>query len=307
MRIAAIQSAPVFLDPEATTNKALELMRHAATSGGAQLCAFGETYLSGYPVWLASTGGAAFDDPGQKAAYAAYVRGAVRADGPELAAIAEAAKELGLFTYMGFIEKATTGTSVYASLAAIHPDDGIVSIHRKLRPTHEERLVWAQGDGHGLQVHDWNGFRVGGLNCWENWMPLARYSLYAQGEQLHVATWPASPGITRDISRFVAREGRVYCLSVGSVLTADDIPTSFPLRSQLLATGDRFLTGESMIVAPDGTTLVGPVENIETIVYADLDRDLVVQERQNFDPAGHYSRPDVFRVMVNKARQEPID
>jgi len=306
MRVAAIQAAPVFLDSQKTTDKILSLMADAA-AGGAELCAFGETFLSGYPFWLSSTGGAQFDNPEQKAAYAAYVRASVSVDGPELAAIAAAANEHGMFAYLGFIERSTSGTSVYASLAAINPDDGIVSVHRKLRPTYEERLVWAAGDGAGLQVHDWRGFRVGGLNCWENWMPLARYSLYAQGEQLHIAAWPGSPGITRDITRFVAREGRVYCVSVGGVLTANDIPDSFPLKEAALQEGSSYLSGGSMVVAPDGEVLAGPVADEETIVYADLDMNLVLEERQNFDPAGHYGRPDVFRVMVNRSRQEPLD
>ena len=305
MRVAAIQAAPVFLDSEATTDKMLGLIAEAS-NGGAELCAFGETFLSGYPFWLSSTGGASFDNPKQKAAYAAYVRASVLADGPELAAIAAAAKEHGVFSYVGFIERATTGASVYASLAAIHPDDGIVSVHRKLQPTYEERLVWAAGDAEGLQVHEWNGIKVGGLNCWENWMPLARYSMYAQGEQLHVATWPASPGNTKDITRFVAREGRVYCLSAGAVLTIDDIPPDFPLREEVLEFGPQFLAGESMIVAPDGTVLAGPVSDEETIVYADIDVNVVLEERQNFDPAGHYGRTDVFRLLVNRAQPEPL-
>ena len=138
-------------------------------------------------------------------------------------------------------------------------------------------------------------------------MPLARYSLYAQGEQLHIAAWPGSPGITRDITRFVAREGRVYCVSVGGVLTANDIPDSFPLKEAALQEGSSYLSGGSMVVAPDGEVLAGPVADEETIVYADLDMNLVLEERQNFDPAGHYGRPDVFRVMVNRSRQEPLD
>ena len=212
-----------------------------------------------------------------------------------------------MFVYVGFIEKSTSGTSVYASLAAIHPNAGVVSIHRKLRPTYEERLVWAAGDGAGLGVHDWKGFRVGGLNCWENWMPLARYSLYAQGETLHIASWPPSPGITKDITRFIAREGRVYCLSAGSVLATADIPSDFPLRDEVAARGDSVLVGESMLVAPNGEVVFGPATEEETIVYGDIDVDVVLEERQNFDPAGHYGRPDVFRLMVNRARQEPIE
>ena len=305
MRIAAIQASPVFLDSAATTDKALELIADAA-SGGAELCAFGETFLSGYPAWVSLTDGARFNDARQKEAYAAYVAASVTADGPELQALAAAAAEHGVFVYMGFIERATSGTSVYASLAAIHPDEGVVSVHRKLRPTYEERLVWAAGDGAGLQVHDWRGFRVGGLNCWENWIPLARHSLYGQGETVHVAAWPGSPALTRDITRFIAQEGRVYCISAGNVMTIDDIPEAFPLRDDIANSGP-FASGGSMIVAPNGEVLGGPIADEETILYGDLDLTLLRGERQNFDPAGHYGRPDVFRLMVNRARQEPLD
>ncbi len=305
MRIAAVQAAPIFLDSQATTDKAVGLIK-AAAAGGAELCAFGETFLSGYPFWVSLTDGARFNDARQKEAYAAYVAASVTSDGPEFDALAAAAAENGIFVYMGFIERAASGTSVYASLAAIHPDDGVVSAHRKLRPTYEERLVWAPGDGAGLRVHDWRGFRVGGLNCWENWMPLARHSLYAKGENVHVAAWPGSPSLTRDITRFIAREGRVYCMSAGNVMTAEDIPASFPLRADV-ADGGPFASGGSMIVAPTGEVLGGPIADEATILFGDLDLGLLRGERQNFDPAGHYGRPDVFRMMVNRARQEPLD
>ncbi|MFQ5968023.1 MAG: carbon-nitrogen hydrolase family protein [Acidimicrobiia bacterium] len=304
MRVAGIQAAPVFCDPQRTTDKVLTLMKEAS-SGGAELCVFPETFLAGYPFWLSRTGGARFNDPEQKAAYAAYVRGAVAPDGPEIEAVVAAAAELGVFTYLGFVELSASGGSVYASLAAVHPERGVVSIHRKLRPTYEERLVWSSGDGHGLAVHDWGGFRVGGLNCWENWMPLARHSLYAQGEQVHIATWPGSPWLTRDITRFIALEGRVYVISTGGVLSASDIPSGFPLKDKL-GTADRFMTGGTCIVGPDGKGIAGPVKGDETIVYADLDVDAVLAERQNFDPAGHYFRPDVFNVTVDTDRQEPL-
>ena len=305
MRVAAIQAASVFCDAEATTHKTLDLLKEAA-AGGAELCVFPETFLSGYPVWLSRTGGARFDDSEQKAAYATYVESSVEPAGPELAAISAAAAELGIFVYLGFVERSTSRGSVYASLAAIHPDRGIVSIHRKMRPTHEERLVWSAGDGNGLVVHDWGGFRLGGLNCWENWMPLARFSLYAQGEQVHGATWPGSPALTRDISRFVALEGRVYVISAGGVLTASDIPVSFPLREKLVESGDRYLSGGTYIVGPDGKGVAGPEENEETILYADLVLRRVLEERQTFDPAGHYQRRDVFDLRIDRTRQEPL-
>lgn len=306
MKIAAIQAAPVYLDKHATTEKALSLMREAAVKG-AELCAFPETFLSGYPVWPDLTGGAKWNDAKQKEAYAAYLAGSVAADGPELSAVATQARECGMFTYLGFIERSASGGSVYCALAAIHPEQGIVSVHRKLMPTYHERMVWSQGDGHGLRVHDWNGVRVGGLNCWENWMPLARYAMYAQGEHLHISTWPGSPWLTRDITRFIAMEGRVYSMAVGGVLRAGDIPDAFPLKNELLDARDRYLSGGAMIVAPDGQTVEGPVKDEETILYADIDPAKVLAERQNFDPAGHYARQDVFDLKINRRRLDPLN
>ena len=301
MKVAAIQAAPVFLDRTATLEKVLALMDEAAAKG-AELCAFPETFLSGYPVWVDLCDGAKWNDDKQKAAYAAYVASAVDGDGPELQAVAKKVKDLGLFTYLGMVERAASGGSVYCSLGAFDPEKGLVSLHRKLMPTHAERMVWSQGDGHGLRVHDYAGFMIGGLNCWENWMPLARYAMYSQGEQLHIATWPGSPWLTKDITRFIALEGRVYVLSVGGVLTANDIPDTFPLKKELLDIRDRYLSGGTTIVAPDGSTLEGPAKNDECILYADLDLNTVLAERQNFDPAGHYARPDVFRLEIQSER-----
>ncbi|MBW2617477.1 MAG: carbon-nitrogen hydrolase family protein [Deltaproteobacteria bacterium] len=305
MKVAAIQAASVFLDRKATTDKALRLMREAA-SEGAQLCAFPEAFVSGYPVWIGLTDGARFNNSLQKEAFSQYLEGSVRADGPELKAVAEEAKKLGLFTYLGVLERSSSGSTIYCSLAAIHPDKGIVSIHRKLMPTFDERLVWGTGDGHGLKVHQWGDFKVGGLNCWENWMPLARYTLYAQGENLHVATWPGAEWLTRDITRFIALEGRMYVVSAGGVLTEKDIPDWFSLKEAMLSQTERFLEGGTFIVGPDGKGIAGPIKGEETIVYADIDMGRVREERQNFDPAGHYNRPDVFSLTVSRERLEAV-
>lgn len=306
MRVAAIQAAPVFLDPSATTAKMIGLMEEAAANG-AELCAFPEAFLSGYPIWLGTTAATGWGDPGQQAAYAAFLESAVRADGEEFAAIAEAGRRLGLFAYVGFNERSASGGSVYCSLAAVHPERGVVSVHRKLAATFHERLIWAPGDGQGLQVHEWHGCRVGGLNCWENWMPLARHTLYAQGEEVRVAAWPGTSFLTPDLTRFVALEGRVYVLSAGGVLRSRDVPDSFPLKGEIFAERDPVLDGGTMIVGPDGVPLVGPLSGEETIAYADLDIRAVRRERQTFDPAGHYFRPDVFDVKVDRRRLEAVN
>lgn len=302
MKVAAVQAAPVFLNRGATTEKVLRLMREAAQQG-AELCVFSETFLPGYPVWLmhlVST----LSEPQRQEAYGIYLEAAVDPNGPELRAIRAQAKELGIFTYLGFVERAPSGGTVYCSLAAIHPDHGVLSIHRKLKPTYFERLVWGDGDGAGLQVHEWKEFRIGGLNCFENWMPLARHALYAQGEQLHVSTWPGRPAHTRDLTRFIAVEGRVYVVAAAGVLTASDIPSSFPLKSDLTRVAERLWDGGTVIVGPDGEPMVGPVEKDEMILYADVDVKKVKEFRMRFDAAGHYGRPDVFSITVNRERQD---
>jgi nitrilase len=239
------------------------------------------------------------------ACHSQYLDSAIDADGPELAAIAGQAKNLGLFTYIGFVERASSRGTVYCSLAAIHPDEGIVSIHRKLKPTFFERMAWADGDGHGLQVHPWKDFRVGGLNCFENWQPLTRQALYAQGEQLHVMAWPGR--VTHHTcAKFVAMEGRVYVLSVAGVMEEGDVPDDFPAKGLDLNKGTEVLSGGSTIFGPDGGIVAGPLESEEAILYADIDVKRVNEERMRLDPAGHYGRPDVFRLEVDRKRHEHL-
>ncbi len=277
-----------------------------AAAQDVELVAFPETFLSGHPFWLELTGGARFGDPAQKRAYAAYLEAAVAIDGSELRQIAEAARDLGVFVYLGTTERATgsAGGTVFCTLVAIDAQ-AVVSTHRKLIPTYEERLVWGTGDGHGLLVHQYAGTRVGGLNCWENWMPQARHALYAQGEELHVNVWPGIPRNTADITRFVALEGRVFSLAVNGLICLSDVPSDFPLYGELKEIGvTDYCRGGSAIAGPDGTWLVGPVVGEERLVVADLNLRRVAEERQNFDPTDHYSRPDVFTVQVDRRRLE---
>lgn len=306
MRIAGVQAAPVFLDRKASVEKTVGLL-HEAAQGGAELVAFPETFIPGYPAWVDITDGAAWNDRDQKAAYAYYLDAAVDLAGQDFVPVVEASRDLGVFLYVGIVERSASAGSVYCSLVAVHPQRGIVSVHRKLKPTFGERLIWTDGDGQGLRVHDFGGMRVSGLSCWENWMPLARAALYAQGTQLHIATWPGSPWLTRDITRFVAMEARAYVLSVGGVLRSEHLPGDFPLRDKMIEAGPRYMSGGTMVVAPDGTVLDGPRKDEETIVFADIDPAIVHAERQNFDPAGHYARPDVLHLTVNRRRLNPAD
>jgi nitrilase len=309
LRIAAIQWRPVWLDAAGTTARVIELMERAAREG-AELAALPETFLCGYPFWVCRTNGAAFDDPLQKQAYARYLEAAVEIDGPELAMIREAAGDLGMFLFLGATERGSRSArgSTFCTLVAIHPERGIVGAHRKLAPTHDERLVWARGDGHGLRAHEFKGWRVGGLSCWENWMPQARHALYCDGVDLHVSTWPGRSTLTADITRFIAVEGRVYSVAVGGLLSLSDVPADFPMLEQIAAEYPELpFDGGSAIAGPDGGWIHSPRSGGETILYADAELSRVREERMMFDVSGHYSRPDVFETTVHRRRQQPVE
>lgn len=306
MRVAVTNLRPAWLQPAETTKVVLGALEEAA-SQDVRLIAFGETLLPGYPVWANWTDTSDLRNAAATKAYARYLEAAVELDGPEVREIATACVDLGLFAYLGIAERVRGST--YATLVAIHPDRGIVGAHRKLRPTYAERLVWAPGDGNGLRCHDLDGWRVGGLNCWEHWMPQARAALYADGEMLHVGAWPGARRLTKDITRFHAIEGRVFALAAGGVLDASSVPDDFPLKTQIdeaYAAGGFDYGGGAAIAAPDGSWVLEPTDE-EGVHVADLDLDAVRRSRTHFDPAGHYSRPDVFHVTVDRRRHDAAD
>lgn len=304
LRVAAAQLAPVWLDRSATIEKVLAAISEAADHG-AQLVTFGETLVPGYPFWIERTDGARFNSAVQKRFHAHYVDQAVNLEAGHLDAVCALAKARGIAVYLGTLERGSdrSGHSVYCALVYIDAEGRIGSVHRKLMPTYEERLSWAQGDGHGLRTHKLGAFTLGGLNCWENWMPLARAALYAQGEDLHVAVWPGNKRNTVDLTRHIARESRSFVISVCGLMRREDVHAGVPEQALVLQGCEPVLAdGGSCIVGPDGEWLVEPVTGIETILYADLDPARVREERQNFDPAGHYARPDVTQLIVNRSR-----
>ncbi len=306
--VAAAQVAPVWLDRDRTLAKVVEWI-HAAADRGAQLVAFGEALVPGYPFWLEHTDGARFESARQKAFHAHYLDQAVRIEAGHLAPVQRAAAARGIAVVLGIIERPDDrgGHSAYASLVYVAPDGAIGPVHRKLVPTYEERLAWAPGDGHGLRTHRLGAFTVGALNCWENWMPLPRAALHAQGEDLHVALWPGGLHNTQDLTRFLAKEGRSFVVSVSGLLHRDAIPSTVPQRELLLESLPATpANGGSCIASPDGSWLVEPVVGEERLIVATLEHRHVLEARQSFDPAGHYARPDVLRLVVDRTRQATV-
>ena len=303
--VAMAQLAPVWLNKAGTVEKVKEAMLEAAKKN-ADLIVFGEGFLPGYPFWLSLTQGAKWELPVNKELHAHYANNAIQIEAGDLDSICKLAKELKLAVYLGIIERAKDrgGHSLYCSLVYINKAGEPKSVHRKLQPTYDERLTWAPGDGHGLRVHELNGFTLGGLNCWENWMPLPRAALYAQGENLHVAVWPGGHHNTKDITRFVARESRSFVVSVSSLMRKTDFPAQTPHLEKILKNApDILANGGSAIAGPNGEWMVQPIVNAEGVFCHTLALSSVYEERQNFDPVGHYSRPDVTQLVLNTERQ----
>lgn len=308
--VGVAQIAPVWLRRAETLAKVASAIEQAADQGCAMV-AFGEALVPGYPFWIERTDGARFNDPRQKAIFARYLDQGVVIERGDLDAICALARDRSIAVYLGIMERAPDrgGHSLYCTLVYIDQGGTIASAHRKLHPTFEERLAWAQGDGHGLRVHDLGCFRVGGLNCYENWLPLPRAALYAQGESLHVSVWPGGINNTRDCPAFIAREGRSYVIAASGLMRPSDLPEDTLSRDAIITGGSQgsastmIANGGSTIIAPDGTFMVDPVIDREALIVAEIDHGMVRAERQNLDQSGHYARPDVLQLTVDRRRQ----
>ncbi|WP_043707118.1 carbon-nitrogen hydrolase family protein [Tenacibaculum ovolyticum] len=309
LKIGMAQISPIWLNKVLTIEKTKSYIIKAAKEG-CELVVFGESFLPGYPFWLSITNASEFESQVQKEIHAHYIKNAIQIETGELDEICALAKEHKIAIYLGIIERAKNrgGHSLYCSLVYINEKGDIKSVHRKLQPTYEERLSWSPGDGNGLEVHSLKQFTVGGLNCWENWMPLPRTALYAQGENLHIAVWPGAERNTIDITKFIAKEARSFVVSVSGYMTLDDFPKDTPNYEEIIKNAPQILAnGGSCIAGPDGEWIIPPVTGKEDLIFATIDFQKVLEERHNFDPSGHYSRPDVTKLTLNKERQSVIE
>ena len=314
VRVAGVQAAPVFLDADATVEKAVALIEEAA-GNGAELVAFAESWLPGYPSWI--FGAAGWEDAGAKAVYRRFRENAIAVPSAHTDTLCRAARASGVVLVMGMTERDTdtTGGSLYNSLLYVSAEGAILGVHRKLMPTHAERIVWGQGDGSGLLVVETPVGRIGGLICWEHWMPLSRFAMHAKREEIHIAAWPevGDPEMHRFASRHYAFEGRCFSICVmGASMTADSLPDGFELPAAMGAADD-FIEAASAsaprgttIFAPDGTVVAEAAAGEETIVYGDLDLGMIAAEQQALDVVGHYNRPDIFELRVDESSRQAV-
>jgi|SRR5271156_1990335 len=306
-RVAIAQFAPVYLEKAASVAKAVRLVREAKKRG-AQLVAFGETWLPGYPAWLDVSPKVAFwDHAPTKRVFARLRENSVTVPGPEILALQKAARDLGINVVIGVNERVDAGPgngTLYNSILTITSEGELANHHRKLVPTFTERMVWGSGDGGGLTTIE-SGARIGGLICWEHWMPLARMALHNAGEQVHVALWPTAHELHQLCSRHYAFEGRCFVLAVGLMMPISDIPEEFHSEDTVTNQAGKWVErGGSAIIAPDTRYVVEPVYDREELIVADLDLSEIDQAVMTLDVSGHYARPDVFQFSVNRPKRD---
>lgn len=296
-KVAVAQIAPVFLNKEATVDKACKVIAEAGKNG-AELIVFPEAFVSGYPDWVWLV-------PNHKGAmlnelYRELVENAVSVPDQSTDRLCKAAKESGVNVVMGMHERNTekSNSSLYNSLLFIDAEGLILGKHRKLIPTGGERLVWSRGDGSSLTSYDTSVGKIAGLICWENLMPLARNAIYETGAQILAApTWDKSANWLQTMQH-VAREGGLFVLSSCMALKMDDIPDQYEFKGLYPAEREWINIGNSCIIAPGGQILAGPLEAEEGILYAEIDFHHILSAKRMFDACGHYARPDVFEFKV---------
>lgn len=304
-KIAVIQNPPALLDLQASLARAVASIAQVAQAG-AELAVFPEAFLPGYPtwVWRLRPGG----DMGLSGEIHDRLRNnAVDIDAGALAPMADAAREHGITVVCGMneIDRRYSGSTLYNSVVVIGPDGSLLNRHRKLMATNPERMVWGMGDASGLRVVDTPVGRIGCLLCWENYMPLARYALYAQNLEVLVApTWDCGEGWLATM-RHIAREGGCWVVSLATAMHTRDIPQDFPQRDKLFGADEWLCDGGAVVFEPFGGPVAGPLHQKQEVLYAEIDPARAAHARRSFDVAGHYARPDIFRLNINRTAMPP--
>ncbi|MDA8195577.1 MAG: carbon-nitrogen hydrolase family protein [Thermaerobacter sp.] len=305
--VAVVQAASVMMDLAASVDKARHLITEAHQQG-ANLIVFPEAFLSGYPRGLGFTTVVGSRGLDGRRDWGRYWRSAVSLSDPALARLADTIAQTGCYVAMGVIERADHGGdgTLYGTTLYFGPDGTLLGKHRKLKPTAAERLIWGEGDGSTLTVVDTPYGRLGGLICWENYMPLARMAIYAKGVTLYVAPTADARDTWQATLQHVACEGRCFVLACNQFVTKDMYPRDLACYPDLEDLPDEMCRGGSAIVNPLGQYLAGPLYHTEGILYAQLDLREIEEARFDFDVTGHYARPDVFSLAVNEAPQESV-
>jgi len=299
-KIAAIQAAPVYMDREATVEKSCKLIADAAKNG-ARLAVFTESFIPTYPDWI-------WNVPAGKLSlnqqlYGELLEQSVIIPSPAIDRLCQAVRDAGIYVVIGINERNidASGGSLFNTLIYIDPTGNLLGRHQKLVPTAPERTIWAYGDPSTLAVYDTDLGKISGLICHENYMPLVRYSLYAQGVEIYFAPTYDESEAWQSTLRHIGREGRVYVVGCGMVLKKEDVLAHSPqLQPYYETVGEWINTGNSMIAGPSGEILAGPLNKEEGILYADVDLKMSRGMRWNLDVAGHYARPDAFHLTVLK-------
>lgn len=308
--VAIVQQPPSVLDLRTGITRAAQYVAEAA-EGGADLVVFPETWLTCYPAWVFGLAG--WRDPVAQRWYAELLCHSVVLDDSggfddDLGPVREAARDAGVTVGLGVNERPHEASgSLYNSFVLIGPDGHTLNVHRKLTPTHTERIVWAAGDGAGLRAVDTPVGRVGGLVCWEHFHPLVRHAMHARHEEIHLALWPDMPESHVIMSRAYALEGRCHVVSAASIVSVDDVPDDLRALYRVGVGPDApseglLFTGGSHVVAPDGSFVLDPVYDRAAILFATLETDRRYREVTDLDVAGHYARPDVFELRIDTRR-----
>jgi len=306
-RVAVIQKPPVLLNKQETLSRVVNYIEEAV-SEGASLLVFPEAYVPGYPTWIWRL------RPGGDMALSGEIHALLLENAVDLAAgdlrpVQEAAAGYGVTIVLGIneLDSQFSGTTIFNTVVVIGPQGSILNRHRKMMPTNPERMVWGMGDASGLRVVDTPAGRLGSLICWESYMPLARYALYAQDIDIYVApTWDTGESWLATM-RHIAKEAGCWVIGTATAMQGSDIPDDFPERDQLFSTDEWINDGDAVVVRPMGAIASGPLNREKGILYADLDGEVAQRARRSLDVAGHYSRPDIFSFSVDRRPLVPVD